>query len=313
MTEAPVTREDVVRAAETIRGRVRRTPTLDGSALVPGLALKAELLQHTGSFKARGVVNRLAALGADERGRGVAGASAGNHAIALAWGAAAEGLDCVVFTWKEASQFKLERARSLGARIDAEADDPSGAFVRLEEHLRTTGATLVHPFDDPLVMAGQGTVGLEVLEDTPEADVIAVPVGGGGLIAGIVAAAVPRGVRVVGVEPEGSAALSRALAAGKPVGVAPRTIASGLDAPFAGGAALELCQMHGIEVVTVLDDEIEAAMRRLYADVKLACEPAGAAAVAAVLSGRVDAKTMVAVVSGGNVGPKIASAILARP
>jgi threonine dehydratase len=124
---------------------------------------------------------------------------------------------------------------------------------------------------------------------------------------------VPRGVRVVGVEPEGSAALSRALAAGKPVGVAPRTIASGLDAPFAGAAALELCQVHGIEVVTVPDDEIEAAMRRLYADVKLACEPAGAAAVAAILSGRVDAKSMVAVVSGGNVGPKIASAILARP
>jgi threonine dehydratase len=313
VTEAPVTREDVVRAAETIRGRVRRTPTLDGSGLVPGLVLKAELLQHTGSFKARGVVNRLAALGAEERTRGVAGASAGNHAIALAWGAAAEGLDCVVFTWKDASQFKLERARALGARIDAEADDPSGAFVRLEEHLRTTGATLVHPFDDPLVMAGQGTVGLEILEDTPEADVIAVPVGGGGLIAGIVAAAVPRGVRVVGVEPDGSAALARALAAGKPVGVAPRTIASGLDAPFAGLRALELCQAHGIDVVTVSDDEIEAAMRRLYADVKLACEPAGAAAVAAVLSGRVDAKSMVAVVSGGNVGPKIASAILAKP
>ena len=308
-----MTREDVLRAAETIRGRVRRTPTLDGSALVPGLVLKAELFQHTGSFKARGVVNRLAALGSEERARGVAGASAGNHAIALAWGAAAEGLDCVVFTWKDASQFKLERARVLGARIDAEADDPSGAFVRLEEHLRTTGATLVHPFDDPLVMAGQGTVGLEILEDTPEADVIAVPVGGGGLIAGIVAAAAPRGVRVVGVEPDGAAALSRALAAGKPVAVAPRTIASGLDAPFAGLAALELCQAHGIEVVTVPDEEIEEAMRRLYADVKLACEPAAAAAVAAVLSGRVDAKTMVAVVSGGNVGPKIASAILAKP
>ena len=142
---------------------------------------------------------------------------------------------------------------------------------------------------------------------------IAVPVGGGGLIAGIVAAAVPRGVRVVGVEPDGSAALGRALAAGKPVGVAPRTIASGLDAPFAGLGALELCQAHGIAVVTVSDDEIEAAMRRLYADVKLACEPAGAAAVAAVLSGRVDARSMVAVVSGGNVGPKIASAILAKP
>jgi threonine dehydratase len=308
-----VTRDDVLRAAETIRDRVRRTPTLDGSALVPGLGLKAELLQHTGSFKVRGVVNRLSALGPHERERGVAGASAGNHAIALAWGAAAEELDCVVFTWKAASQYKLERARVLGARIDAEADDPSGAFVRLEEHLRETGAILVHPFDDARVMAGQGTVGLEILEDTPGADVIAVPVGGGGLIAGIAAAVAPRGVRVVGVEPKGSAALSKALAAGRPVGVKPRTIAGGLDAPFAGKGALELCRANGVEVLTVADDEIEAAMRRLYADVKLACEPAGAAAVAAVLSGKIDAASMVAVVSGGNVGPEIASAILAKP
>ena len=167
MSGDPVTRGDVVRAAETIRGRVRRTPLLDGTALAPGLGLKAELLQHTGSFKARGVTNRIAALSADERARGVAGASAGNHAIALAWGAAAEGLECVVYSWGAASAFKLDRARALGARIDVEAEDPSGAFARLEEHLAETGATLVHPFDDPLVLAGQGTVGLEILEDAP--------------------------------------------------------------------------------------------------------------------------------------------------
>ena len=307
-----MTRDDVVRAAETIRGRVRRTPILDGSALVPGLMLKAELLQHTGSFKARGVVNRIAALGGDERGRGVAGASAGNHAIAVAWGAAAEGLDAVVFTWAAASQFKLDRARALGARIDAEAEDPAGAFVRLDDHLRETGASLVHPFDDPLVMAGQGTVGLEILEDVPRPDVIAVPVGGGGLIGGIVAAVAPKGVRVVGVEPEGSPALALALQAGKPVGVAPRTIAGGLDAPFAGKLALDICQAAQVPVVTVSDAEIERAMRGLYAESKLACEPAGAAAVAAVLAGKIEAASVVAVVSGGNVGPEIASDILTR-
>src|SRR6478672_7594779 len=184
VTGAPVTRDDVVRAAETIRGRVRRTPLLDGSGLAPGLSLKAELLQHTGSFKVRGVVNRLAALDHSERERGVAGASAGNHAIALAWGAAAEGLDCVVFSWAAASPFKLDRARALGARIDVEAADPSGAFARLEAHLAATGAALVHPFDDPLVLAGQGTVGLEILEDAPETDVVVVAVGGGGLVGG---------------------------------------------------------------------------------------------------------------------------------
>ncbi len=311
MSGDPVTRGDVVRAAETIRGRVRRTPLLDGTALAPGLGLKAELLQHTGSFKARGVTNRIAALSADERARGVAGASAGNHAIALAWGAAAEGLECVVYSWGSASPFKLDRARALGARIDVEAEDPSGAFARLEEHLAQTGATLVHPFDDPLVLAGQGTVGLEILEDVPRVDVVVVPVGGGGLIGGITAAVAPRGVRVVGVEPEGSPALVRALEAGTPVVVSPRTIAGGLDAPFAGALSLEICRNAGVAVVTVTDEQIEEAMRRLYADAKLACEPAGAAAVAAVLAGAVEGDSIVAVVSGGNVGPEIASAILA--
>jgi threonine dehydratase len=309
----PVMRADVVRAAETIRGRVRRTPLLDGSDLAPGLVLKAELFQHTGSFKARGVVNRLAALDAEERRRGVAGASAGNHAMALAWGAAREGLDCVVFAWAAASAFKLDRARSLGARVDAEAADPAETFVRLERHVEETGSVLVHPFDDPLVMAGQGTVGLEVLEDAPDVEVIAVPVGGAGLIAGIAAAVAPRGVRVVGVEPEGSRALGLALEAGAPVPVTPHTIASGLDAPYAGRLALAICSAAGVEVVTVSDEEIEEAMRRLYADAKLACEPAGAAAVAAVLAGRVPGHSIAAVVSGGNVGPEIASDILTSP
>ncbi|HET8743071.1 MAG TPA: pyridoxal-phosphate dependent enzyme [Gaiella sp.] len=307
----PVTRDDVVRAAETIRGRTRRTPLLDGSGLAPGLSLKAELLQHTGSFKARGVTNRLAALDPEERRRGVAGASAGNHAIALAWGAAAEGLDCTVFSWSAASPFKLERARALGARVDVEADDPAGAFTRLEEHLDETGGVLVHPFDDPLVMAGQGTVGLEILEDAPATEVIAVPVGGAGLVAGMAAAVHGRGVRVVGVEPEASDSLALALEAGEPVPITPQTRAGGLDAPYAGRNALAVCRAAGVEVVRVSDDEIEDAMRKVYAEAKLACEPAGAAAVAAVLRGRIPGERVVAVVSGGNVGPEDASAILA--
>jgi threonine dehydratase len=306
-----VTHDDVLRAAETIRGRVRRTPLLEGTALAPGLSLKAELLQHTGSFKVRGVTNRLAALSSEERRRGVAGASAGNHAIALAWGAAAEGLECVVFSWSAASRFKLDRARALGAHVDVDAEDPSAAFIRLEEHLAETGRVLVHPFDDPLVMAGQGTVGLEILEDAPKADVIVVPVGGAGLVAGIAAAVAPRGVRVVGVEPTGAASLQLALGAGEPVSIAPLTRAGGLDAPYAGDNALAVCRAAGVEAVQVSDDAIEEAMRRVYLDAKLACEPAGAAAVAAVLEGQIEGENVVAVVSGGNVGPENASAILA--
>jgi threonine dehydratase len=311
VTEAPVTRDDVVRAAETIRGRVRRTPLVERTTLGPGLSLKAELLQHTGSFKVRGVVNRLAALDSEERRRGVAGASAGNHAIALAWGAVAEGLDCIVFSWSAASRFKLDRARTLGATVDVEAEDPSEAFDRLERHLEETGGVLVHPFDDPLVMAGQGTVGLEILEDAPGVDAVVVPVGGAGLVAGIAAAVAPRGVRVVGVEPTGAASLDLALGAGSPVSIVPETKAGGLDAPYAGGNALAVCQAAGVETVQVSDEAIEGAMRRVYADAKLACEPAGAAAVAAVLGGLVEGDNVVAVVSGGNVGPEIASAILA--
>jgi threonine dehydratase len=307
----PVTHDDVVRAAETVRRRTRRTPLLDGSGLAPGLLLKAELFQHTGSFKARGVVNRLSALDSDERRRGVAGASAGNHAIALAWGAAAEEIDCIVFSWAAASPFKLDRARSLGAEVDVEADDPSGAFARLEEHLAETGRVLVHPFDDPLVMAGQGTVGLEIVEDAPDTEAIVVPVGGAGLVGGIAAAVGRRGVRVIGVEPEGSATLDLALEAGEQVALTPETRAGGLDAPYTGRNALAVCEANGVEVVRVSDDEIEHAMRRIYADAKLACEPAGAAAVAAVLCGRIAAENTVAVVSGGNVGPREASAILA--
>jgi threonine dehydratase len=195
--------------------------------------------------------------------------------------------------------------------IDADAKDPAGAFARLEAHLAETGRVLVHPFDDPGVMAGQGTVGLEVLEDAPDVDVVVVPVGGGGLVSGIAAAVAPRGVRVVGVEPEGSAALRLALDAGAPVTLTPDTIASGLDAPYVGENVLSACRTLGVEALTVTDEEIAEAMRRIYADAKLACEPAGAAAVAAVLSGRVRGSAVVAVVSGGNVGPEIASDILA--
>jgi threonine dehydratase len=311
MSDVPVAHDDVVRAAETIRGRVRRTPLLDGSALARGLSLKAELLQHTGSFKVRGVVNRLSVLDAAEREKGVAGVSAGNHAIALAWGATSEGLESIVFSWASASPFKLDRARALGADVDLEAEDPSGAFVRLEEHLAETGRVLVHPFDDPLVMAGQGTVGLEILEDAPDTETIVVPVGGGGLVAGIAAAVAPRGVRVMGVEPHGAASLDLALEAGKPVAIAPQTRAGGLDAPFAGRNALAVCAAAAVDVVRVSDEEIEGAMRRVYADAKLACEPAGAAAVAAVLQGRIRGDHVVAVVSGGHVGAQDASAILA--
>ena len=196
------TRDDVLQAAERIRGRVHRTPTFTSQTLGERTFLKAELFQKTGSFKARGVLNKLATLTPEERERGVIGISAGNHAQALAWGAALEGIDCLVVMYASASPAKVAATRGYGAAVDLEAADAVEAFERLDEHIRQTGRTLVHPFDDPLVIAGQGTLALELLEDVPDVETIVVPVGGGGLVAGIAAAAPDR--RIIAVEPEGS-------------------------------------------------------------------------------------------------------------
>ncbi|HUH14606.1 MAG TPA: threonine/serine dehydratase [Gaiellaceae bacterium] len=306
----PVKRDDVLAAAERIRGRVHRTPTFTSQTLGEGVRLKAELFQKTGSFKVRGVLNKLATLSEEEKARGVIGISAGNHAQALAWGAAAEGIDALLVMWASASETKLAATRGYGASVDLEATDPSSAFDRLHALIAETGRTLVHPFDDPVVIAGAGTVALELLEDAPQLDTIVVPAGGGGLVAGIAAAAPDR--RVVAVEPRRSTAVHDALAAGRPVPVVPDSIADGLSAPFAGTNALAVLQANDVESVLVSEEEIEEAFRFLYAHAKLACEPAAAVGVAAVLSGKIGAGPMGIVVSGGNVAAETASAILAR-
>jgi threonine dehydratase len=306
----PVTRDDVLAAAERIRGRVHRTPTFTSRSLGEQVWLKAELFQKTGSFKARGVLNKLASLSTEEKARGVIGISAGNHAQALAWGAAAEGIDCLVVMYASASAAKVASTRAYGAAVDLEAADAVEAFERLDEHIRQTGRTLVHPFDDPLVIAGQGTLALELLEDAPDVETIVVPVGGGGLVAGIAAAAPDR--RVLAVEPERSTAVHEALAAGGSVPVVPDSIADGLSAPFAGEVALGVLQANGVESVLVSEEEIEEAFRFVYARAKLACEPAAAVGVAAILTGKAGPGPLAAVVSGGNVSAETASAILAR-
>jgi threonine dehydratase len=306
--------DDVRAARETIGGDLHRTPVFSSATLGPRILLKAELFQRTGSFKPRGVLNKLRSLTAEERARGVIAASAGNHAQALAYCARLEGLDALLVMWSTASPAKVEATRGYGAEVDLEAPGPETVFERLGELQEQTGRTLVHPFDDPRVVSGQGTVGLEIAEDVPGVDVVVVPVGGGGLVAGI-ATALPD-TRIVGVEPSGSTALSTGLAAGEPTPVVPRSIADGLNAPFAGALPIEIAQARGIEVTLVDEEEIKDAMRFLYERAKLACEPAGAAAVAALRAGKVPleaGQTVVAVVTGGNVSGETAAAILARP
>jgi threonine dehydratase len=304
-----VSREDVEQARETLAGRIESTPTFPSPAL--GVALKAELFQKTGSFKARGALNRLAALTPEERERGVVTWSAGNHAQAVAWAASEAGVDCLVQMWETASPFKVEAARSYGATVDVSSSDPAVAYERTLEVVTRQGRVFVHPHSDPLVVAGHGTIALELLEEVRQLDTVVVGVGGGGLVSGIVTGLDGR-ARVIAVEPERSPALSAGLEAGEPVRVGTDTIADGLAPPFAGELPLAICRDR-IETVLVSEEEIAAGMRFLYARAKLACEPAGAAAAGAVLAGKVEAGPGTAViVSGGNVEPKQAAAILER-
>jgi threonine dehydratase len=306
-----IDRADIARAATVIEGRLLRTPLLSCRTLAPDAFLKAELLQRTGSFKPRGVLTKLASLTAEEKARGVIAISAGNHAQAVAWGSAQEGLDALVVMWRGASEAKIAATRGYGAVVDLDAADPGEAFRRLDVLLEETGRTLVHPFDDPYTIAGQGTVGLEILDDLPDVETIVVPIGGGGLISGIAIAAADHGARVIGVEPEGSAAMHSALAVGERVEVTPSSIADGLNAPHAGRNALAIVQKHVEKVVLVTEEEVATGFRFLYERAKLACEPAGAAAVAAVLAGKIEGGRTVCIVSGGNVAAETAAGILA--
>ncbi len=296
---------------------MHRTPLLSSDTLGRAFGgrayLKAELFQKTGSFKPRGVIAKLAALGPEERRRGVIAASAGNHAAALAYGCALEGIDCLVVMWDGASELKRAAAVGYGAVVDTRASGPGDVFERLAELEQETGRVLVHPHEDPLVLAGQGTVGLEIAEDRPDVEVVVVPVGGGGLVTGI-ASALP-GRRVVAVEPVGSAALGESILAGRQVRVEPRSIADGLNTPLAGELPIRVCRELGVEFVLVTEEEIEQAFRFLYERAKLAAEPAGAVGVAALLAGKVpdvEAATVAVVVSGGNVAAQTASGILKR-
>ncbi len=302
------TRDDVERARATIGTRLARTPLMSSRTI--GARLKCELFQRTGSFKVRGALNKLTSLDAEQKARGVIAISAGNHAQAVAYAAAEESVDALVVMWQGASEQKIEATRGYGATVDLEASGPGDAFDRLHELIEQTGRTLVHPFDDPVVIAGAGTVGLELLEDAPDTDAVIVPVGGGGLISGIQTAIGDR-VRVVAVEPDTSTALHTGVERGEPTPVTPTSVADGLNAPFVGRLPLAICG--DLERVLVTEDEIEQAFRVLYERAKLACEPAGAAATAAWLARRVDAERPVLVVSGGNVAAATAAAILARP
>jgi len=301
---------DVRTAAARLAGVAHHTPvvtsaTLDGRVGATVL-LKAENLQRTGSFKFRGAYNRIAALPEGERRRGVATVSSGNHAQAVALAARLHGARAVILMPGDAPPAKLAATRGHGAEViafDRYADDRDALLDAL---VRDRGLVPVHAFDDPLIMAGQGTAALELLEDCGPLDVLLVCVGGGGLIAGCatVMAALAPGARVVGVEPEAGDDTRRSLRAGRRIAVpVPRTIADGQQLPMPGELTFAVTRRLVDDVVVVSDDEIVAAMAFLFERLKVVAEPSGACALAALLAGRLDvAGLRVGVtISGGNV------------
>lgn len=303
---------DVEAARAAIHTDVHPTPVFTsrvlGEPLGIHLALKAELLQKTGSFKPRGSLNRLRHTSPGDLESGIITVSAGNHAGGLAYAAQMMGVPCTVVMPEATGRLKVRAAEAYGAEVILHGDIP-GAFAEMERLRDERHLLLVHPFDDPLVMAGQGTVGLEIADQMPEVDVVVVPVGGGGLIAGVATAVkgVKPTVRVYGVEPEGAPGLSRSLAAGRPIRLERvDTVVDSLAAPYAGTAPFEVARDLADGVVTLSDAAIVRAMREVWHTTKLYVEPAGASSIAALLSGRIpveQGETVVAVLSGGNLDP----------
>jgi len=307
-------------AAERLAGTIHRTPLLSaqsiGARAGVELRLKCECFQKTGSFKPRGALNKVLSLSAADRARGLVTVSAGNHAQAVAWAARHVGAPCVVVMPAGAPRSKLDAVRGYGAEIVLH-DDRATLFDKLREVEAARGLVFVHPFDDPVVLAGAGTVGLEVFDDGPGLDAIVVPVGGGGLLGGTasaIKALAPR-ARVVAVELEAGPGLGPALAAGKPVpSPRPDTLADGMTPPFVGALPLAIAREAVDEVVTVTEAEIVEGMLLLMTRAKLYVEGSGAAATAALVAGKVKAPPgarVVAIVSGGNVDPDRALGALA--
>jgi threonine dehydratase len=309
MALAEVTIEDVREAHARIRDRIRRTPVLTSTRLdeLAGARLhfKCENFQKTGSFKARGAANAVRSLSDAEAARGVATHSSGNHAAAVSWAAGFRGVPAHVVMPRTASRVKIASVERYGGRLVFCEPTHKAREEAAEKIVRETGAVLIHPYNDPRIIAGQGTAALELLEEVPELDLLLCPVGGGGLLSGsaVVAKSLRPRIGVFAGEPEGAADASLSFKSGvrQPVDH-PSSIADGLLA-FVGDLTFPLMLRHVDGIVTVSDPQIAAAMRQLLEVMKIAVEPSGAVAYAAVAQGRVDVagKRVGIILSGGNV------------
>ena len=310
---------EIEAARERVAAVVHRTPVMSsataaawmiaatGTRLADDrLYLKAEHLQKTGSFKARGMSNRIMTLDPEDARRGAITLSAGNAGQAYAWAGRTAGVAVTVCMPENAVRPKVEAGRGYGARVVLHGTHVGETLAELERIRAAEGLVLCHPFDDPAVIAGHGSIGLELLEDLPDLDVVVVGIGGGGLISGVAAALKSRkpSLRVFGVEPERSNAVSLALERNEIVRIQPESVADGLGAPFAGAWTIAMCRRY-LDGIVLLDDRtILAGLRFAVERLKQVVEPAGAAALAAVLAGRIpirDRERVAVVMSGGNV------------
>ena len=309
-------------AADRLDGVVVHTPLVPFAGIDPPLLVKPESLQPTGAFKLRGAYSAISVLSPRQRSRGVVAHSSGNHASAVAYAAALLSVPATVVVPSNAPRVKVEAARSRGARIEVCEPGLAARTAAVDELVARHGYTPIPPFEHRDVIAGQGTVGLEVSADCPDVDLVVCPVGGGGLIAGVAAAitAANPAARVVGVEPELAADARDSLRAGRrvawPAGQTQRTIADALRVDQVGELPMLHLQAQVDDIITVTDDEIRAAMRMLVNGARLVAEPGGAVAVAACLF-RSDelppAGRRVAILSGGNVDPAMLADILGAP
>lgn len=299
---------DIWAARDVISGTLHRTPIQSsgylGGLIGVDLSFKLEMFQKTGSFKPRGVLNNMHHLSDAEKSRGVISLSAGNHAQALAFAATAIGVSSTIVMPSTAVQSKVDATRGYGGEVVLTSEDLLETTLKLQNE---RGLTLVHPFDHPMTIAGTGTLGLEILDDVPDVDVVIAGIGGGGLISGVAAAlklSRPE-IKVIGVEPEGAPGMTKSLEQGSPAHLdSLNTIADGLAAPFVGEHNLAHVQKYVDEVVLVSDDEIVEALLLILERCKVLPEPAAASTFAALFSGKVkvDAgSTVVCILSGGNI------------
>ena len=306
-----ITLQDIMDARSVLEGHVHRTPLVGSKYLSDRtgvkVLLKLESFQKTGSFKVRGVLNKLQSLTDAEKKRGVITFSAGNHAQSLAYAASLWDISSTLVMPATALRSKIEATEEYGGTVRLADGDLLETTLSIQ---REHGQTMVHSFDDLKIIAGAGTVGHEILDELPDVDMIVAGVGGGGLLSGIATAAKlsnPR-IRVVGVEPRGADAMSRSIAQGSPERLTEiKTVADGLAAPFAGVHNLAHFQKFVDDVVLVSDQEILGAMVVVMERCKLVVEPAAAACIAALTSGKISldpGSTVACIISGGNVGAK---------